>query len=259
MTEGLFDTTSDGIDPATITVDPNKNYYEELVGEGKKYKDNLALARARVEADAHIARLEQEARTRNEDLLEVQNELNARTRMEEIRDQILAAKNNQSPSNSSQPNGDTRDTDQSGFTKEDISKLVSETMAEAEARRRKEDNVNLVKSKLVEKFGSRYAEVLKNKSHELGLDPKEADRLAENAPVAFLEMLGVNREPTKRGFTPTSSFSTSSVDSSNDVKKTYSYYDNIRKTDKAKFNSPEIQRERWEMASKLGEAFFDVD
>ena len=53
MTNPLFDPTT--IDPATI-----ENPLETLVGEGKKFKDADALARAAIEKDRFILQLQAE-------------------------------------------------------------------------------------------------------------------------------------------------------------------------------------------------------
>ena len=46
-----------------VTNEPEikESYLSQLVGEGKKYVDNEALAKSRVDADAHIAKVEAEA------------------------------------------------------------------------------------------------------------------------------------------------------------------------------------------------------
>jgi hypothetical protein len=40
------------------TLDENKNYYEELVGEGKKFKDEKELAKGKWIADEYVKTLE---------------------------------------------------------------------------------------------------------------------------------------------------------------------------------------------------------
>ena len=44
----------------STTIDPEKDYTAELVGEGKKFKDNKELARSKVESDLFISHLQKE-------------------------------------------------------------------------------------------------------------------------------------------------------------------------------------------------------
>src|SRR5689334_15076479 len=55
MTDSLFDTLN-----ALPEIDPAKDYTLELIGEGKKYKDAQAAARALLEKDNFIQRLQAE-------------------------------------------------------------------------------------------------------------------------------------------------------------------------------------------------------
>ena len=253
----LFNSPALQGDPLKFDIDPNKNYLDEYVGENKKFKDVQALARAKAESDAHISRLEEEARIRNEDLAEIEKELKARTRLEEIRDQILNAKNNQSPSNQSTPDAGERDTNKSGLTKEDAESLALSVYEKAKIAETRNANKELVRGKLVEKFGSNYASALDIKTKELGLDKEEANRLSETAPVAFMKMLGLDAAEPTRLPNVSSSIKTNGFVGKREVQKTYNYYENIRKQDKALYNSPAIQKERRESMHQLGADFFD--
>lgn len=255
----LFNPASRQDNPLEFDIDQNKDYLTEYVGEGKKFADTKALAKAKAESDAHIARLEKEARIRNEDLLEVQNELKTRTRLEEIMDKLNQAKDTESPSKSS-TKGNEQDTSKSGLSKDETASVAAEVYAKAEERRTRKTNTDLVKSKLVEKFGKNYAEVLKEKTNALGLTTEEATDLAERAPAALLEMIGVNREQALQNNAPVrSSLNSSSFDNRPQVEKTESYYEKIRKEDLALYNSPKMFKERREQAEKLGSKYFDLD
>src|SRR4029450_8159059 len=71
-------------DESDINVDPNKNYLEELVGEGKKFKTPEDLARGKAESDSFIERLQKE-------LHGLRNELKSRLQLEEVVDRISSA------------------------------------------------------------------------------------------------------------------------------------------------------------------------
>lgn len=252
-------------DPREFDIDPSKNYLEEFTKEGGKFYDpnkDVALqklARAKAESDAHIARLEKEAKNRNEDLQAAQNELNARTRLEEIMDKIAKGQNSNTPNPAPQERNN-EGTNASGMSEEQIKALVITMNAQAEEARRRSENAAIVQSKLVEKYGKNYTATLNEKSQALGLSKEDTKRLAETAPYALIEMLGVEKGPVVRDTSaPRPSINSTAFNSKGEVKKTYSYYEKIKKTDKALYDSPRIQKERWEMANKLGEEFFDVD
>ena len=50
--EDLFQTNT------TLEFDPNSNYVEQLVGEGKKFTDPNKLAFGKLQADQHIERIQ---------------------------------------------------------------------------------------------------------------------------------------------------------------------------------------------------------
>lgn len=251
-------------DPREFDIDPTKDYLTEFTSEGGKFYDpnkDVALqklARAKAESDAHIARLEKEAKNRNEDLQAIQDELRTRTRLEEIMDKITKGQNSNTPSPTPQERNN-EGTNASGMSEDQIKALVASMNAQAEEARKRKENSAIIQSKLVEKYGKNYTVVLNEKSQALGLSKEDTKRLAETAPYALIEMLGIDKAPVRETNIPRPAVNSSAFNNKGEVKKTYSYYENIKKTDKALYDSPRIQKERWEMANKLGDEFFDVD
>src|ERR1051326_7251469 len=82
MNESLLDPNKD------FAIDPDKDYFQELVGENKKYKDNAALARSRVEADRHINLIEQQNKEYRDDILKLREELRARENLQDLIDKL---------------------------------------------------------------------------------------------------------------------------------------------------------------------------
>ena len=58
-TNDLFNTKSTS---QTVSIDPDKDYFEELVGDDKPFKSPKDLARAKLESDKFIEQLKQENR-----------------------------------------------------------------------------------------------------------------------------------------------------------------------------------------------------
>ena len=97
-------------------VDPNKNYLEELVGEGKKFKDPVALARSKVESDRHIAKLESELKA-------IRTDMNSRLSLEDLVTKLASARPEPSPPASSGDLGDSNQNASKPLTPEDLAKL----------------------------------------------------------------------------------------------------------------------------------------
>lgn len=248
----LFSSTTNGDAPV---VDPSKNYLEELVGEGKKFKSQEDLARAKLESDAFIARLQGE-------LQGIRTELNTRLTVEQMMDKITAAKEaTNSNTNGNQPvvNGDSG---AKSLTEEDLTALVEDRISKIEKARIQESNLNQVRQVLTEKFGADFPSHLKQTAATLGVGEEFLNNLAKEQPKAFLALVGQEvpktSNPQPNLFTPTPSQQiprTSSFTPTGERKK--SFYDDLKTKDAAAYWSPKVQNQMHQDAIKLGEVFFD--
>lgn len=248
----LFSSTTNGDAPV---VDPSKNYLEELVGEGKKFKSQEDLARAKLESDAFIARLQGE-------LQGIRTELNTRLTVEQMMDKITAAKEaTNSNTNGNQPvvNGDSG---AKSLTEEDLTALVEDRISKIEKARIQESNLNQVRQVLTEKFGADFPSHLKQTAATLGVGEEFLNNLAKEQPKAFLALVGQEAPkvstPQPNLFTPTPSQQiprTPSFTPTGERKK--SFYDDLKAKDAAAYWSPKVQNQMHQDAIKLGEVFFD--
>src|SRR5688572_23205514 len=81
MTDSLLGGQDNGFDDT-------KDYFTELVGDGKKFNDEKALAKGKAFADHHISLLEAEKAEMVEEHRKLREELNARAALEELIDQM---------------------------------------------------------------------------------------------------------------------------------------------------------------------------
>lgn len=247
-------------DPSATIVDPAKDWLTELVGEGKKFADPAALARAKAESDAHIARLEREQAG-------VRAELEKRITMEELLTKLSAQKPapaaSGTPEDTTEGTGTDKATQQTALTPEQIQELVNQGIANAVSQSNQKTNFNFVKETLVTNFGPNYAETLAAKAQELGVGPNFLDDLAKTQPKAFLRLvgaeakaadttqslgipkLGTSMDSSKQPVTP--------VDPSFKDQK---YFLNLHKTDPKAFFSPKVQLEMHAMAAKNPAKYF---
>src|SRR6185369_12687153 len=75
------------LDTSDVAVDDNTEVkFEDLVGEGKKFRDQDAVAKKIVHSDAHIARVEREAAEMRETIAKLQAQVQANDRLSTIED-----------------------------------------------------------------------------------------------------------------------------------------------------------------------------
>ena len=240
----LFDAVRD-----QVQIDPDKDYHSELVGEGKRYKDEKSLARAAVEKDAHIARLEAEQAALRE-------ELGTRAKLEEIADRIASQP---APSLS---NDDTnrQEREVREPVQVDLNKLLDDKFIEVERKRTEATNLGEVIQKLSSLYGPDYPARLRQHATELGVGPEFLNSMAKQNPKAFFKLVGLQDQPAHQElFTPpTSSVNSDAMTMRSPTEKTQRYYKELQKKDPKNFYTPRVQMELHNNAIKLGERFFDA-
>ena len=234
-------------------IDPSKDYLSELVGEGKKYSDAAALARSRLEADNHIARIEKENAG-------IRAELQKRLNMEELLTKLqiqtqapVAGKDNQ-VTNSDGVQNQPSTANGPQVTPEDIQKLVQSELSKARAVDSATNNLQFAKTKLRETFGDNYKEALDQKVKELGVTPEYLNKLAMEQPNVLLTLMG---KPTQA--LPSNAGTPRSIDPTKQVLNTQApadgfkgqkYFTALLKSDPAKFWNAKTQLEMHDMAMK---------
>lgn len=229
MTEDVFDTQT----PQTDT-DP----LAELVGEGKKFKDTSALAKAKVEADAFIERLKAENVEMRKEVGAVDN---AERQLAELRAEITALKAKPAQSNRE---GNTTP----ALTESDVAALVQREITNLEASRSAAQNIKEANTKAMEIFGSteKATEAVRARASELGLTVDFLKTVASQSPSAFLSMIraGSPEQVVKnaRHITGTVNTESPGTQSASTLKPgTKEFFDNMRRTDKKRYWSPDVQ------------------
>lgn len=237
-------------------VDPNKDYLSELVGEGKKFKDQAALALSTVHKDRHIAKLESELKA-------IRTDMNSRLSLEELVTKLATTK----PSESGNPVVDESSSNQNAskqLTPEDLAKIVDERVSQISAREQAKNNLNTVKTTLKESWGPDYPTKLREKAAELGVGESFLNDLAASQPKAFLKLVEADKVSTSSPRDTGSPLFGRSVDSGKQassapaVDPTFrgkSYYNKLRAESPAKFWDPKVQLEMNEMAMRDPEKY----
>lgn len=225
------------------TIDPNKDYYSELVGEGKKFADNAALARAKVESDAFIARVLEEKRR-------VEEDLKTRINMQDFLDQVKAPVVNTPVS---QPVTTPQPTPASELTPDAIEQLVQRQIVAREAETARSRNLLTVQGRLQETLGANYSELVKQRARDLGLDIQYFNDTAARSPQAFFELMGLNRPREELTTLPRG---TSNPPVQAGTVKNFAYFNRMRKENPVEYSRYGM-KEEWELAKKLGADFYN--
>jgi hypothetical protein len=234
--------------PAPTTQEPDQevDYFANLVGEGKKFKTPQDLARGKAEADAFIARLQQEQ-------ADLRNELAQRARLAELVDRL------DKPQDTPPPQQQRQDTptqpENQGIDPSKLNEIVNKLLSEREAGNTAKQNLDAVKQTLVDKLGPNYAEKIKTQATQLGVSTDFMESVAKQSPSAFYNLIGLNATKTRDGFVTPDGQRTSfePTTKGRDMK----HYENIRKTDPTKYWSPQVQNQLHKDALAMGEKFFN--
>ena len=244
MSNGLFD------DKDIPVIDPDKDYFTELVGEGKKFKDEKSLARSKVEADEFIRSLTRE-------MSELKQELNTRARLEDLLTKVSEPK--MPPSNpGNQPPNEENQPPASGLTADQLEEVLNKKLNEREVKSTRERNVQSIKSELASKFGNGYVDVLKAKATELGVSSDWMNSLAADNPKALLKLVGADTVALKPNdlFSAPPSSQTSTGFVPNNQDRTQSWYNELKKKDAKLYWHKDTQVALHKDAMRLGERFF---
>lgn len=248
----LFNDDTKIEDPTDLQVE-DKNYLTELVGEGKKFKTEQDLAKGKVQSDAFIEQLKNELKVARTAAEKLQDELKTRSTLQEFVDQ-MKTNANPSPPPAKQPLLEGGD-DVSKLTPDTIKQLVEQTIANKSIAQRETENLEFVRSKLVETFGQRYETKLRERTKELGMTEDEMTRLATQTPKAFLTLVNPTQPQTQGLYSPASSVNTEGFRTTG-TSKTWAYYEKIRRENPRLYFAPSTHNEMMEQATALGDDFY---
>jgi len=240
MTENLFD-----VNPTNDDI----NLRDELAA---KWKDKPAdeVLKAKIESDLYIKTLERQKDEMRQMYLQQNEELKAKAKFEELIDRFEKAPRDlqvaSPPANEDQPK----------FNPDEYRKIASETYQELERSKIESDNFRKVQNKLQDKYGSNYANILKDQQTTLGLSDTDVNTLAKKSPEAFFRMMGLNEQARETFQTPVrGSQRNDSFAPKGAPKRDWNYYMEMKKSNPNAFLDPKIQVQMHNDAIELGEAF----
>ena len=240
-------------------IDPNKNPFEELVGEGKKFSSKEDLAKGKLESDNFIKQLQKE-------LSGLRGELQGRMSLEQFIDKLdkktSTTVNNQvipKPDENQRPDN-TSNQPVSSITKEDIENLL----VERERAATEKTNLKFVAEQLKKSFGDNFQSIVNNKAKELDIGQKYLESIAKERPHAFLKLMGADKAETIvektdfASFLPKASVNAQAFKTNTSgLPKTNTEYKKLLRTDPVKYWSKEVQTEMFKLTSQYGDDFLN--
>jgi hypothetical protein len=249
MTDSLFE----GADNA---LDPNKDYLAELVGDGKKFKTPQDLAKGKYEADNYVSLLTKKLDQLRDDYTKLDTDYKARAKLEELMDKHF----NSQQQSSSETNLTANDRDKPGIDPKQIEELVDTRIKQTKQFEREQANLSKVKDKLVERFGSNYQTILNERIESLELSAEDVNALAKKSPTALFKALELEA-PTQDSFQapPRSQKRSDTFSPKGGPKRTWSYYQDLKKANPQLYNDPKITIQMEKDYLALGDSFEDGD
>lgn len=224
------------------------NYFDVLVGEGKKFKTPDDLAKGKLEADRYIDQLVTEKRLLEEQLKE-------RKGVEELLTEWRST--DSQPTNPKEPLSERQVEGPTSVKPEEITKLVEDKLTELEKRKKAESNLSVAQAKLKEVWGESAKTLLNDRAAELNVSLDYLKEQAASNPQVFFRLIGLDAKPSQPPVPglPKATQTVHSFASSNN-EKNYAYYEKMRRENSHLYYSSEIQKEKFEQAKKLGDNFY---
>lgn len=237
-------------DPANVftQIPPSepKDLLSELVGEGKKYKTSEDLARSRLEADKHIAKIELENRELRDKVASAKG----------VEDVLAAVQAKTASVENPTEIQEFHQRPQAGISADEVAQIVEAKLTGLETAKQKSANLKRANDLMVQMFGEKAKDVF-------GKEPeatREAlTKLAEVDPDRFAsffkkEAPGSVVDAGGRNTAAINTNTSGSVEPG-----TRAYYASMRKKDPSAYYSPRIQLEMHEMALRDPAKYFGKD
>lgn len=236
--------------PEAPEVTDDGSAFDQLVGEGKKYRDNEALAKAIIEKDRFIDQLKSETAGLRQDLQE-------KSTIEELMTKLdsLTQGNPPVPSNDGNPPVPNSNPPSNSLKHEDIQNLVKQTLTQETQKALQERNIKTVEDKLKETWGPNYLSKLKAKQAELGETPEYLESLAGRNPKAFFKLLDIESVPSSNPNQHVPPANRMRTDAPKGMPKKFSDFSKLRKANPSEYWSPRVQNEMLKLTQEYGDAF----
>ena len=252
FTEGAETTqTTQPEQQTTESTPPQDSFVAKLVeAKGDNWNNPEVLAKGKLEADTYIQQLEGQ-------LSEMREDLSKQDYAKNLLDQLQNKAAEPTTANTAMPNNNTGGTSDGNtnpnLSEEDLKSLVEQTLTAREKDGLVKQNLAIVDQELEKSYGTEAKAKVQSKAQELGISLERMQEIAAESPNAFFSLIG---EP-KKSFNPMvqGSVRTEGVNMQTSAERNWSYYQNLRKSDRHTYYSPKIQQQLMEDKMRMGDKF----
>lgn len=228
--------------------------WEDAVGEGKRWKDQETLLKAKLDSDSYIKTLEKRLDDSRDMYNKVREENMAQAKLQELIDQLERKQltSNEDTHNVNEGKPAIRPEEIEGI----FDKRFNDQIQRYEQDKRQRSNLNTVKAELTKRYGDNYQTAVREQLSELGITSEDLDNMAKRSPALVMRTLGLDRQKEKDIQMPRSSGAFKpKVEQKH---KPMSYYQDLKKTNPRAYLDPKISIQMDRDSQALGESFFDV-
>ena len=253
FTEGNVTTQATQTEPQTTeTAPPQDSFVAKLVeAKGENWGNPEVLAKGKLEADNYIQQLETQ-------LTQMREDLGKQDYAAKLLDQLQNKAADPTTANAVMSNnnniGGTSDGNTNpNLSEEDLKSLVEQTLTAREKDGLVKQNLAIVDQELEKSYGTEAQAKVQSKAQELGISLERMQEIAAESPNAFFSLIG---EP-KKSFNPMvqGSVRTEGVNMQTSAERNWSYYQNLRKSDRHTYYSPKVQQQLMEDKMRMGDKF----
>ncbi len=254
-------------DKSEPAFDETKNYFEDLVGEGRKFKDEKELAKSKVLGDLYIKDIVRQKDELANSYIELKAQYDAQAKLVDLVDRIGEKRTNnddtfnviKNVSNASHLHNEP----DNSIDLDSLDKRFEQLLTKREKAQIENENLKKSQKMLREGLGDNYVNVIRSRIDDLEMSEEDVNTLAKRSPKMLARVFGIELEQkfnTPNMFqSPPVSQRRSDTFKPTVQKRTWSYYQEQKKTNPRIFLDPKIAIQMHDDHIALGSAFEDGD
>ena len=223
------------------------SYFDQLVGEGKKFSNQEELARGKAESDRYIQELKDK-------LAELETD-------KKVEERVAELLNRQNSNPDPTPNGEEAHQPAKPSEKVDLTEEVRKILHAESKQARVANNVNEVADKLISVYGDeeKANQIVKQKAKELNVSVEYLQDVAAQSPQAFYTLIRLDDQPAHSARPTHGDVNPAALKNNpaNAKPNTYRFFEQMRKENPKLWSSREIQLQIHKAALANPDAFFE--
>lgn len=246
-------------DKSEPAFDETKNYFEDLVGEGRKFRDEKELAKSKVLGDLYIKDIVRQKDELANSYIELKAQYDAQAKLVDLVDRI----GDQKRTNNDDTLNVIKNVPDNSIDLDSLDKRFEQLLSKREKVQIENENLKKSQKMLKEGLGDNYVNVIRSRIDDLDLSEEDVNTLAKRSPKTLARVLGIELE--QKSNTPNMFQSPPVSQRRSDTfkpavqKRTWSYYQEQKKTNPRIFLDPKIAIQMHDDHIALGSAFEDGD